>query len=128
MLEQRQLAERARVAGNEAFKAQQWTSAYGHYVSGIEAQRTNATLHANAAMASLKMGCFVQAVEHCDKVIRILQFLLEKTEDPLLVKAFVRRATARCALRQFSNAIQVSVCSVVGALVSTDTSNDSPPK
>jgi len=109
MLEQRQLAERERVAGNAAFKAQQWTAAYAHYSTGLEAQRTNCALHANAALASLRMGCAVQAIEHCDRVVRILQFLLEKPQDPLLVKALVRRASARTTLRQFSGAVQVRV-------------------
>ena len=35
---------------------------------GLESDKRNMHLHANAAMASLKLGCFVQAIEHCDKV------------------------------------------------------------
>jgi hypothetical protein len=30
------------------------------------------TLHANAAQAALKLSCFVQAIEHCDKVSIVL--------------------------------------------------------
>ena len=30
---------------------------------------------------TLKMGCFAQAIEHCDKVIRLYEFMLNKPED-----------------------------------------------
>ncbi len=39
-----------------------------HHQCGIETNKTNMALHANAAMAALKLNCFVQAIEHCDKV------------------------------------------------------------
>lgn len=61
MTEQRQIAERQRVRGNEAFKAGQWSEALRCYELGLDAQRHNAALHANAAMAALKMQCYVQA-------------------------------------------------------------------
>ena len=37
------------------------------YAIGLDAQRHNAALHANAALASLRMQAHVQAIEHCDK-------------------------------------------------------------
>jgi len=68
MVEQRQVAERYRVAGNEAFRAGQYSEALRCYQLGTDAERTNIALHANAAQAALKISCFVQAIEHCDKV------------------------------------------------------------
>jgi hypothetical protein len=68
MVEQRQLAERARVAGNTAFAAGQFSEALRCYQSGLECEKTNMALHANAAQAALRLACHVQAVEHCDKV------------------------------------------------------------
>lgn len=68
MVEQRQLAERQRQAGNTAFKSKQYSEALRCYQLGLEAQRHNMALHANAAAAALKMQCYVQALEHCDKV------------------------------------------------------------
>lgn len=68
MVEQRQIAERLRVQGNEAFKSKQWGQALRCYQEGLQSERTNMTLHANAAMAALKISCYVQAIEHCDKV------------------------------------------------------------
>ncbi len=68
MVERRQLAERARVAGNAAYKSQQYSEALRCYQQGLEAERSNMALHANAAMAALKLSCYVQTIEHCDKV------------------------------------------------------------
>lgn len=68
MVEQRQIAERQRQLGNAAFKAGQHSEALRCYEQGLEAQRHNMTLHANAAMAALKLKCYVATQEHCDKV------------------------------------------------------------
>lgn len=68
MVEQRQLAERQRVAGNAAMAARNWSEALRCYEIGLESQRHSIVLHANAALAALKKQCYVQALEHCDKV------------------------------------------------------------
>jgi tetratricopeptide (TPR) repeat protein len=107
IVEGRQRAERCRVAGNAAFKAAQWAEAYRCYEEGLDAERSNAKLQGNAAMAALKMGCFAQAIAHCDKVIRLYEFLLKKPDDPLVVKALQRRATARTALGHHKEAVHV---------------------
>ena len=106
----RQRAERCRTAGNAAFKAQQWAEAYRHYEEGLDGQRANAKLQSNAAMAALKMGCCAQAIEHCDKVMRLHEFMLDKPDDPLVVKALQRRATARAALGHYKEAVAVRHC------------------
>lgn len=68
MVEQRQVAERQRQLGNEAYKAKQFAEALRCYECGLETQKHSMALHANAAMAALKLKCYVQAMEHCDKV------------------------------------------------------------
>lgn len=68
MVEARQIAERCRVAGNAAFKARQYSEALRCYQLGLDSERTSMTLNANAAMAALKIQCYVQTIEHCDKV------------------------------------------------------------
>lgn len=100
MVEQRQLAERWRVKGNDAFKAGQYSEALRCYDIGLDAQRHNSALHANAAMAALKLNCYVQAIEHCDKVMHLQTVLFEKPLDSLCVKALQRRGTAYKALKQ----------------------------
>lgn len=68
MVQQRQLAERQRVAGNAAMAAGQWSEALRCYEVGLESQRHSMVLHANAVLAALKIKAYVQALEHCDKV------------------------------------------------------------
>jgi len=53
-------------------------------------------------MAALKSGCFVQAIEHCDKAQEIARFLLEQPAHPTAVKCLQRRATARQGLETTS--------------------------
>lgn len=68
MVSQRQLAERQRVEGNALYAQGQFTAAFQCYETGLDAERHNMALHGNAAQVLLKMGCYVQAIEHCDKV------------------------------------------------------------
>ena len=67
----------------------------------------NGTPHANAAQASLKLGCYVQAIEHCDKCMSIREFLHNNSGDTATVaaKALQRRAAARGALGHWSQAV-----------------------
>jgi len=70
----RQIAEKARVAGNVEFKQGRFVEAYKHYISGLEIQKQDITLHSNAAMASLKTESYIQAIFHCDKVSKSILF------------------------------------------------------
>ncbi|WIA44309.1 hypothetical protein OEZ86_007106 [Tetradesmus obliquus] len=106
MVEQRQIAERQRQAGNAAFKAQQYSEALRCYQAGLEVQRHSMALHANAAAAALKLQCYVQALEHCDKVLHLADVLHNMPQHPLCVKALQRRAAARQALGQHSKAVE----------------------
>ena len=90
LVEQRQLAERQRVRGNELFKQKRYSEAYQCYEIGLDAERHSMTLHANAAMASLKLQCWIQAIEHCDKVLHRPEGFLA------LHEARVYRCHAKC--------------------------------
>lgn len=68
MVSQRQLAERQRVEGNALYSQKQYTAAFQCYDTGLEAEKHNMALHSNAAQVLINMGCYVQAIEHCDKV------------------------------------------------------------
>ena len=68
MVSQRQLAERQRVQGNALYSQGQYTAAFQCYETGLEAEKHNMALHGNAAQVLIKMGCYAQAIEHCDKV------------------------------------------------------------
>lgn len=107
MVKDRQRAERCRASGIEAFKEKQWAEAHRCFEEGTQAERSNVNLHSNAAMASLKMGCYVQAIEHCDKVIRLHDFMLNKPDHPLVVKAWQRKAVAWTGLKHYKDAVAV---------------------
>lgn len=68
MVSQRQLAERQRVQGNALYSQGQYTAAFQCYETGLEAEKHNMALHGNAAQVLIKMGCYAQAIERCDKV------------------------------------------------------------
>ena len=60
MKSKQRTALRMKEAGNAAYKQGQWTEAYKNYEAGLEADKRVIELQANAAMASLKIGCPVQ--------------------------------------------------------------------
>ena len=107
LLRCRQYAERQRELGNKMFKEKQYAKALQIYEDGISAEKANMALNANAAAACLKLGCNIQAIEHCDKVFSIADFCHENKPStiPMRVKAYQRRATARLALNHFKEAI-----------------------
>ena len=100
LLRSRRAAERCREGGNAAFRTGQWGEALRLYEEGCGHEKSNFKLHANAAAAALKLGCSVGAVEHCDKVLSIIDFLHDNKAslDGHRVKALFRRGKARLAL------------------------------
>eukprot|EP00959_Pyramimonas_sp_CCMP1952_P243351 5086725-Pyramimonas_sp.AAC.1 len=105
MKEKLKTATRMKDAGNKAFKAGQYAEAYRLYEAGLDADKRVVELQANAAMASLKIGCPVQAIEHCDQVFRIADFFLERPDHPLIPKSYQRRACAHQMLKHYKLAL-----------------------
>jgi hypothetical protein len=102
---QRQAAHRARETGNAAFKAGQFAEALKTYEHGLESDKRSIELHGNAAMAALKLGCFAQTIEHCDRANELAEFFLERPNHPTAIKCLLRRAAARDALAHFAEAV-----------------------
>lgn len=75
MVKQRQIAQREKEKGNKEYKNGQFGEAYRCYSCGLDAEKHNMELQANAALASLKMGSHLQAIEHCDKVNTMARIL-----------------------------------------------------
>ncbi|XP_059168622.1 RNA polymerase II-associated protein 3-like [Physella acuta] len=81
--------------GNEFFKNGDIENAVEAYTKGISYDPTNAILPANRAMALLKQEKYGAAELDCTTSI---------TLDPLYVKSYLRRATARTAMGKFKEA------------------------
>ena len=108
MTERRQLAERKRVLGNDSFRSGQFSEALQLYEEGIDAEKSNMALHANAAAAALKLACHVQCIAHCDKVFSIAEFVHDDKPHtlPSKLKALQRRAQARLNLGHHKQAVE----------------------
>jgi len=106
MKRKEKVAAKCKEAGNRAYKAGQYAEAYKNYEEGLENEKKNIEMQCNAAMASIKMGCAVQAVEHCDQVMRLADFFLEKPNHPMVFKGLQRRATAYSMLKRFAKAVE----------------------
>lgn len=74
MVETRQKVDRYRVAGNAAYKDQDYATACSCYEAGLELDGANVALHANAAMALLKLNRYKEAVRHCDQVFDVCTY------------------------------------------------------
>ena len=101
----RQTAFRKRNEGNAALKAGQVSDALSIYESGLECDKRSIELHGNASLASLKLGCFAQCIEHCDKACELADFLLEQPKHATKIKCLLRRSAARDALGHLNEAV-----------------------
>eukprot|EP00884_Botryococcus_braunii_P022874 jgi/Botrbrau1/9270/Bobra.180_1s0027.1 len=139
MVEQRQLGERHRVAGNQLYKQGRLPEAIREYEAGLEHDRHNMALHANASLCCLRTGCYADTIQHADRVFPLsplepspqnaelcalmettlgrqapagkpvegpAEFLHNRPDDPLCVKALQRRAAARRELKHFKAAME----------------------
>ncbi|XP_054777787.1 outer envelope protein 64, mitochondrial isoform X1 [Prosopis cineraria] len=83
--------------GNAAFKGRQWNKAVNYYTEAIKLNGMNATYYSNRAAAYLKLGCFQEAEEDCNKAT---------LHDKKNVKAYLRRGTARESQLRYKEALE----------------------
>ncbi|KAJ8301131.1 hypothetical protein KUTeg_020118 [Tegillarca granosa] len=81
--------------GNELFKKGDYSSAIEAYTRGMTLDPTNPLLSANRAMALLKQEKYAAAELDCVTALSL---------DPLYVKAYLRRGSARFGLKKFTEA------------------------
>ncbi|CCG82906.1 putative Heat shock protein [Taphrina deformans PYCC 5710] len=90
-----ELAEEARVAGNDAFKASRFPDAVKQYTEMTKRAPMDARGYANRAAAYIKLMSMPEAIKDCDKATAL---------DPSFVKAYIRKATALLATKDYSRA------------------------
>ncbi|CAG5136265.1 unnamed protein product [Candidula unifasciata] len=96
MERKKHLANVEKDLGNEFLKKGEYDKAIEAYTKGMAFDATNAVLPANRAMALLKQQKFAAAELDCTVSISL---------DPLYVKAYLRRASARASLGKFDQAM-----------------------
>lgn len=90
------LAAQEKDKGNDFLKKGDYEKAIEAYSRGIQYDPTNAILSANRAMALLKQQKFAAAEFDCTSSIAL---------DPMYVKAYLRRATARAGMGKMEEAV-----------------------
>ncbi|KAL9090956.1 MAG: hypothetical protein Q9159_001699 [Coniocarpon cinnabarinum] len=91
-------AEKARELGSEKFKASDWPAAVDAYSEMIARAPTDPRGYSNRAACFIKLLTFPSAVQDCDKALEL---------DPAFIRAYLRKAQALFAMREFSKCIDV---------------------
>jgi len=93
-------AEEARELGNEKFKAADWPAAVEAYTEMIKRAPQDPRGYSNRAACFIKLLTFPSAVQDCDKAIEM---------DPAFIRAYLRKANALFAMREYSRCLDVCV-------------------
>ena len=88
-----ELAEAEKEAGNELFKAGDFSNAVKKYTEAIRRNPKDPKLYSNRAACYTKLMSFDLALKDCDQCIRL---------EPTFVKAYLRKAKACAAMGQTS--------------------------
>jgi len=92
-----ELADRARLEGNEFFKQQKFPEAVASYTEAIKKNPTDKVPYTNRATAFLKLGEIPDAIKDCEKAIEL---------DPNFVKAYIKKAHAHYIMSDYPKALQ----------------------
>lgn len=105
---EKEAAAKEKERGNAAFKANQYSEALSAYSRAIEHFRGDKSVYANRALVHIKLRNFLSAEEDASRAIEISTYLDEdasrRPPPPPLLKALVRRATARSELEAWDEA------------------------
>lgn len=92
-----QLAEEARQAGNELFKAGDYAGALKHYTEAIRRDESDPRGYSNRAACYTKLAAVPEGLKDCDKAIAL---------DASFVKAYIRKATLLHLRRDYTQALE----------------------
>ncbi|KAF0446650.1 putative Scj1p [Gigaspora margarita] len=101
LLRKARTIETQKNAGNEAFKREDFITAYNIYTATLEVdpenKNTNSKLYSNRSAVLVKQGKLVEAIKDMDKALEL---------DPTFVKVLKRRADAYMKLEKYAEAVQ----------------------
>lgn len=90
-------AEEARLQGKEYFTKADWPNAVKAYTEMIKRAPQDAKGYSNRAAALAKLMSFPEAIADCNRAIE---------KDPNFVRAYIRKATAQIAVKEFAAAVE----------------------
>ncbi|GCE98110.1 Hsp90 cochaperone [Zygosaccharomyces mellis] len=90
-------AEEARLQGKEFFTKGDWPAAVKAYTEMVKRAPQDVRGYSNRAAALAKLMSFPEAIEDCDKAVSI---------DPNFVRAYIRKATAQIAVKEYAAALE----------------------
>ena len=116
---QQAAADELKEQGNAAYKAQQFTAALAHYSAAIDTCKGNKAYYTNRAMCNNRLHRYEDAVKDATTAIDIFKYLdggklprvaanasaRQKTNPPIALKAYLRRAEALQALGRVEDAL-----------------------
>lgn len=89
-------AEEARLEGKEYFTKGDWPNAVKAYTEMVKRAPEDARGYSNRAAALAKLMSFPDAVRDCDLAIQ---------KDPTFIRAYIRKANAQLAMKEYSHVI-----------------------
>lgn len=106
--QQRAAALVHKTRGNELFKQGRYRAAIRAYSAGVDVYRSEKALYTNRAACHLRLGEVAEAIKDCNTVADMFKYLDDSKLDqqdrtsasPIVVKALLRRATARQCMRE----------------------------
>lgn len=90
-------AEEARLLGKDFFTKGDWPSAVKAYTEMISRAPQDARGYSNRAAALSKLMSFPEAITDCNTAIQ---------KDPTFIRAYIRKATAQIAIKEFAGALE----------------------
>ncbi|KAF0493901.1 Stress-induced-phosphoprotein 1 [Gigaspora margarita] len=92
-----ELSEKAREAGNELFKKNDFAGAVQQYTEAIKRNENDPKSYSNRAACYTKLMAYQEALKDCETCISL---------DPTFVKAYIRKATVEFLKKDYSKCLE----------------------
>ncbi|CAG8708175.1 29775_t:CDS:2, partial [Racocetra persica] len=92
-----ELSEKAREAGNELFKKNDFAGAVQQYTEAIKRNENDPKSYSNRAACYTKLMAFQEALKDCETCISL---------DPTFVKAYIRKAAVEFLKKDYSKCLE----------------------
>ncbi|KAH3666876.1 hypothetical protein OGAPHI_003325 [Ogataea philodendri] len=108
------LAEKARLDGKEAFTKGDWPGAVKAYTEMIKRDPSDVRGYSNRAASLAKLMSFPDAIRDCETAIKL---------DPTFVRAYIRKANAELAIKEYRKCLETLAGAREAELKNNSTAN-----